>query len=401
MLRLIIFIISLITLYSCNHKRVASIEYLLASSEHPIIKKVISDPDKYELQIRYTAIDRSSAKTSYTHYDYRVDSTQYFYPASTVKMPTAFAAVEFINELSNSNVPIDIYTPMKIDSTRTPHRDQSIDSCTSSGLPTVAGFVKEIFTISDNGAYNQLYSLINQSVLNEKLYSKGAFTNSHITSRVGVSGYNDLENTFSKTIKFMDGDLAIFSLIGDQYKFDYTSDYNDCLKGLGYIDANDSLVMQPFDMCTKNFVSIQDLESTLMRIIDPYHFKPSERFAINEKDREYILNCMKTLPREVPCYKNNPNYTDNYCKFLMYGDDQHIPENIEIYNKIGLAYGYLTDCAYIKDTENNIDFFLTCTMSVNENQIYNDGIYEYDEVGLPFMAELGKIIYRHELENKK
>jgi len=43
--------------------------------------------------------------------------------------------------------------------------------------------------------------------------------------------------------------------------------------------------------------------------------------------------------------------------------------------------------------ENNIDFILTCTLRVNENKIYNDGIYEYDLVGIPFLSNLGKSIY--------
>ena len=58
---------------------------------------------------------------------------------------------------------------------------------------------------------------------------------------------------------------------------------------------------------------------------------------------------------------------------------------------------YLTDCAYIFDTKNNIEFFLTATIHVNDNRIYNDGKYEYDEVGIPFLAELGKQLYQLEL----
>ena len=58
---------------------------------------------------------------------------------------------------------------------------------------------------------------------------------------------------------------------------------------------------------------------------------------------------------------------------------------------------HLTDVAYIVDSENSIEFMLAATIHVNANGIFNDGIYEYDELGFPFMAELGKQVYKYEL----
>jgi hypothetical protein len=85
----------------------------------------------------------------------------------------------------------------------------------------------------------------------------------------------------------------------------------------------------------------------------------------------------------------------------MFGDSKDvIPDNIKIYSKSGLAYGYLTDNAYIVDDINKIEFFLSATIHVNENQIYNDDNYEYDEIGLPFLAKLGRLIYDYELKNR-
>ena len=69
---------------------------------------------------------------------------------------------------------------------------------------------------------------------------------------------------------------------------------------------------------------------------------------------------------------------------------EHLPKHIEIYNKVGYAYGYLTDCAYIKNTKTNREFILTGTIHVNENQIFNDDTYEYESIGIPFLAELGR-----------
>ena len=51
--------------------------------------------------------------------------------------------------------------------------------------------------------------------------------------------------------------------------------------------------------------------------------------------------------------------------------------------------------------ENGIEFFLTATVFVNKNQIFNDNVYEYDELGIPFLAEVGRAIYAYERKRPK
>ena len=112
---------------------------------------------------------------------------------------------------------------------------------------------------------------------------------------------------------------------------------------------------------------------------------------------------MARLPREqqYPIYDQD-EYYDGYVKFFMYGDNQQsIPDHMRIFNKVGYAYGTLTDCAFIFDLKYNIAFFLTATIHVNENETFNDGVYEYDDVGIPFLASLGRKIYEYELTREK
>ena len=86
----------------------------------------------------------------------------------------------------------------------------------------------------------------------------------------------------------------------------------------------------------------------------------------------------------------------------MFGDNKEaIPQHIRLFNKVGLAYGYLIDNAYIVDFERGVEFMLTAVISANENGIYNDGQYEYDAVSFPFLANLGRVIYEREVQRKK
>ena len=78
-----------------------------------------------------------------------------------------------------------------------------------------------------------------------------------------------------------------------------------------------------------------------------------------------------------------------------------IPEALQIFNKVGFAYGTLTDCAYIRDARNGVEFMLTATILVNGNGIFNDNQYEYDEVGIPFLAALGRAVYEYEVYRRE
>jgi hypothetical protein len=84
----------------------------------------------------------------------------------------------------------------------------------------------------------------------------------------------------------------------------------------------------------------------------------------------------------------------------MFGDSrERIPSHIKIYNKVGFAFGTLTDCAYIHDTRTGVEFLLSATILVNEDGIFNDDIYEYQETGIPFLAALGRELYQFELQD--
>ena len=113
---------------------------------------------------------------------------------------------------------------------------------------------------------------------------------------------------------------------------------------------------------------------------------------------------MSQLPTETssPPYKTDTAMYDSYCKFLMFGDNKKpMPKNIRIFNKVGDAYGFLIDNAYIIDTEKGVEFLLSTIIYCNADGIFNDDKYDYDTVGYPFMANLGKTIYDFECQRPK
>ena len=72
-----------------------------------------------------------------------------------------------------------------------------------------------------------------------------------------------------------------------------------------------------------------------------------------------------------------------------------------MFNKTGWAYGYLTDISYVLDYKNNIEYMLSATVYTNSDGILNDGKYDYEDVGYPFLFALGQKILFHENSKKK
>ena len=86
----------------------------------------------------------------------------------------------------------------------------------------------------------------------------------------------------------------------------------------------------------------------------------------------------------------------------MYGDTKNkIPDNIKIFNKVGLAYGFVIDNAYIIDIDKNVEFLLTAVIYSNSNETMNDDNYDYEKISIPFLASLGRKIYDLELKRYK
>jgi beta-lactamase class A len=373
----------------------------------------VNYPDSFEVRVMFSRIQRRADGSVYldTHY-WGADSTEYFYPASTVKMPVAALALQKLNELGVLGM--DAHTPMfhgpfmpetsATDGSSTtlaqpegepfPSLAVSRDTSSQTGLPTVGHYIRKVFLTSDNDAYNRLFEWLGPTYINKSLREAGV-KNARIQHRVGLGPFNDITHTYLNPVRFMDGYRELYQ-IGER-----RDDYYDPLpavggqqRGVGFI-RGDTLNEGPFDFRRKNYLSIRNLHDILVKIVLPE--ATDQPFQLTESDYALMRNAMSQLPREsdYPRY----NKPDNYVKFWIYGDqpeEARIPDNVRIFNKVGWAYGYLTDAAYITDGE--VEFILVGTIHTNANRIFNDGEYEFEEVGMPFFGRLGRAMLRAERE---
>lgn len=358
-----------------------------------------ADPAKYDIQVIYTQIDRDANNSpTFTSYRWGVDPKRYFYPASTVKMPAAFLALEKLNELRIKG--LDKFTPMRIGAVTPPQTPVVTDTSSANDLPSLAHYAKKIFIVSDNDAYNRLYEWLGQAFFNEKLWQKG-FRDTRILHRLSNPAFNADNNRYTNPVTLYRFD-TLFYYQGEVFSAITPPNLglNSEQRGIAYLDSQDKRVEGAFDFSGKNYVSLQNLHDMLKAVIFPEATPTAQRFHLTDDDYRFLYQCLSEWPREsrFPQY----HYADNYVKFWLYGDSTLAPiPGVRIFNKVGWAYGFLSDIAYIVDLERGVEFFLSGTIHVNADQVYNDGIYEYDEIGLPFFSQLGKLIYDYELQRPR
>ena len=364
-------------MFSCSNEKLGNpLEHVLASQDIRI-KRVMDNIAQYEVQVIYTKIDRRNDSILFTDYDFQVDENNYFYPASTVKFPNAVATLEKLNELDSINRKTKFYI-----------EGDSIET-------TFEKAIQEIFAVSDNNANNRLIEFLGFDDLNARIKKRNVCP-FRISHRLSTTNADDV-TTQPLVIYLNDSTTGTSKPIIN--KVPKPLKLKAIKKGVGFY-ADDSILKEPFDFSLKNYFPLRTQQHLLKRIIFPGNFPKEERFNLSSNQYKFLLKAMSTLPGEAGY--DSSEYYDSYGKFLLYGDSKEpIPKHVKIYNKVGYAYGTLTDCAYIKDEKNNIDFMLTATILVNKNGVFNDDDYEYDEVGIPFLAQLGRELYEIELNRKK
>lgn len=366
------------------------LEQILQESKYNL-KPYINNKEALRIQVLYTKIDRDENNLPhFTDYSFNVDTGMYFYPASTVKLPTTLLAMEKLNNLNIKE--LDKYTLMDAGPRK------STDS-TELKPKSVAQLAKEIFLVSDNNAFNTLYEFLGQQYINETLAAKG-YEHVEIKRRLQLA-MNEEDNRRTNAIKFINADGKI--IYEEPAKIsNYKFPYRRTTMGKGYLD-NDSIVYQPFDFSKSNKIYLQDLHSILRSVIFPESVDAKRKFNLTDDDYKWLYRYMSAYPSisKYPVYQS-PEYYDTYCKFLFYGSEKTAPlPNIRIFNKVGDAYGFLLDVAYIVDFKNKVEFFLSAVIYCNSDGIFNDEKYDYDSVGFPFMKNLGRAVYDYELKRKR
>jgi hypothetical protein len=355
-----------------------SIQKIIDRDTSLVIREVFSHPQYYRLKIVYTQVYTNSfGNKKLSSWSYRDTVNEYFYPASLVKIPLVLTSMQFFNEHKILDPKLS---------------DILVDSSSYIKERTIYDDIMLMLSASDNFAFNRIYNLVGPKYININLLKK-KYLNTIVIHRFQQGSTQFNQTALPVTVLSQTCD-TLYSHRADPMYAPIQHGMADSLIGFGYF-LNDSLIPKPKSFKYHNFVDIRDVHDMMISLNYPNLTKRT-RFNITENQRKTIIKCLQTSP----LHPNTVEYSDtaifypNYLRFTLFGRDKKITyPNIEYFNKSAMAYGFLGDCCYLKDTANDVEFYLSIYMYVNKDEILNDNKYDYDEIGVPFMKRLGEIIY--------
>ena len=365
-----------------------------------LLTRVALDP-QYELQIIYTQIDHDTQnRPTFTPLTYHLNPRQYFNPASLVKLPVVALSLEKLNDLQNPSV-----TRRTIMATGTAYRCQTpvpfAAPADSDRTATIGNYIKRMLLVSDNIAYNRLYEFLGQRPLNQRLQELG-YPNTRITRRFAPCDTAANRHTNPISFHAPTGD-TLYQQSAQYNSTPYTSPLGRVLKGNAY-QVGRRVIPEPYDFTTANHLPLPDITALLQSIIFPESVPAAQRLRLTPPDYAFLRRYLHATPHESGFHPYAPaRYFDAYKKYLYYGRNPEIPHqsSLHIYNIVGMSHGYLADVAYFADSLHQSEFLLSAVLYVNQDGIINDGAYEYDTIGQPFLAQLGHQIQQYESERPR
>ena len=368
------------SLLSCNSN---PIELVLKSD--PYFKEIIKDKEDYEIQVMLTKVNHDNTKIDFQNYQYQHDENQYFYPASTIKLPIVVLTLKKINELRSKGSDITLKSKIILNTKDNYSNFKLQDSITS-----FQNIIADIFLVSDNSASNILIDFIGYNYFNDEMQNAG-FDKTYLNHKFNPDPY------VNSTWQISDLDNNIISSINDNQKIIKADDKTNGLDKGERRYFNGEILDESLNFSEKNRFSITDMHNLIKYIFYPEIFDKANTFNLNVEDYDFIRYWMSRFTYEDIGEKfiGDEKFFETYNKFFIHGDEQSVSnEQIRVYNKIGQAYGTSIDNGLIKNYQNNVEFILTSTIYTNKNKVINDNLYEYDDIAVPFLAKLSRAIYK-------
>ena len=321
---------------------------------------------------------------------------EYFYPASSIKLFAAIAALERLEALrAETGLDLTVDTPLVYHPLFAGEALEDSDPThLDGGAITLRHEIRKLFLVSDNESFNKLFELVGPDGLARSL-ARAGLDDARIVHRLSEARSAG-ENLRSPRIEF----------VGAGYHYELPERIADpqpsptAVAGLevgrAYV-AGDETIGRAMDFSTKNRFSLIDLQRGLCKLIRPdVDCGPGGSFELTDTHRALLVETMSGYPGESTDPVFDPaEYPDHWGKFLLPGLERVVPrERFRIHNKVGSAYGFTIENSWVRDVASGRSFFLAATIYTNRDGVLNDDAYEYESVARPFFVRLGEAAAR-------
>jgi len=355
---------------------------ILKKDNSLLIKDLVDNPKKYKLKICYS--------NQHNTFQYRTNIQEYFFPASTAKLIFALCAAEV---LSAHQIPLSAKFCYRRDSSKA-----LTDSVFWNNSPTIASVFYKALTVSDNKAANLLYDIANLDFIQWRM-KEWNMIQSIVSQR--FSRVETLKNRIHPAILFLDTAKQNIATLDSVVVPAYCTKYNkiNCLVGK-YHEENGRKIKKPYNFVLDNYVDLGEIHHLLIQLMAD---STNKVIKLNSEYKHLIVNSLGLYPSECTNvnFKKEEGYYDHCRKYLLLGTEDTPKDScLRIYNKVGLAYGFLTDVAFIKNDCDSVSFFLSVSLYVNADNVVNDGKYDYEK-GMKMMKRIGELFYEEEKNKHK
>lgn len=345
----------------------------------------LDDPET-RVQLLWTRILRDprtpNARPRVRRYAYGETPRRWFSPASVSKLPMALLMAERLSAHG-----LDAHASIRLNAapeTGEWPADEPLEETFLRGCART-------FTISENVPYNRWYEVLGGDAIHARLKALG-YPNTRLIARLGSPDREANRRTRGGELRAADGRVVARSEAATAAPRRFP--FGRALDGLGWKRDDGRIEAGPHDFSYANFMPLADSFGMLQAFVMPETVPASRRWRIDEPLRAQLLQALALRPRDSddPRY-DEAQYPDGYARWFVVGDGTaRYPDGLRVLGKTGMAYGHLSEVAYMRDEASGAEWCLAAAIRADRDGIYNDDHYDYDDVGLPFLAALGRAV---------
>ncbi|MEQ1632159.1 MAG: serine hydrolase [Planctomycetota bacterium] len=316
------------------------------------------------------------------------DPRQYFYPASTVKLGAAVAALLELQRLAREPATgFDLGAEWRIGARF------AGDAADTAWLP-IEQDLRAMLVVSDNAAFNHCFEFVGPRALNAAMQDAGLST-CRVWHRLSEPRTME-QNRQTRAVELRQGARTHRLAARDEELVLDNSAFTDLTVGMAHV-RGEQVVPQPMSFATKNAIALGDLQDLLAMLVRPdVELGKRGLPQLSVTARAFLVETLGSYPREskAPVWSEQ-DYPDSYCKFVLPGVRRVVPAaHACVYDKSGRAYGFTIENAYVEDTRTGRGFFVAAVLYTNEDGIVGDDRYDYATLADPFFADLGEVLTR-------